>query len=392
MSGEKRTFVSVPDEELRRLRDQESRLKTIQSDLPARLEAIRKEAKQEVERRLAPIEHRIADQEQENKNMKSQLEVIMVEARQKQTKARNFFEDLLRLLKETETLPHNRFAPGELDAVRRNVEDARCNYESNMHEASLSTAQQAYWTIADLREQVLIKQREFIKAQHLALQEARLLLEEARENRRHQLEIGQGDDSEILALEVNYWTDGELSSYEDTIRELEQQLIINEDTLTLEQVKHILEEIESMKPELGEIVERAIKNILASQLRVNMTEVIIRSLEKQGFTLEDADYEEGDQRKAHVAKVKNIAGSEVVTIISAVQNEEGKNLVSINSYDETFVDDQTLEQRAKEITTILNQAGLEVEQPVCAGAAKPEHREIKKVQRGSLQAKDVDGR
>jgi len=32
MSGEKRTFVSVPDEELRRLRDQESRLKTLQSD------------------------------------------------------------------------------------------------------------------------------------------------------------------------------------------------------------------------------------------------------------------------------------------------------------------------------------------------------------------------
>jgi hypothetical protein len=392
MSGEKRTFVSVPDEELRRLRDQESRLKTLQSDLPARLEAIRKETRQEVERRIAPIEDRIAEQEQENRNMKSQLEVIMAEARQKKTKARNFFEDLLKLLNDTDALPHKRFAPGELDAVRRNVEDARRSYESNMHEASLSTAQQAYWTIADLREQVLIKQREYIKTQQLALQEARLLLAEARANSRHQGEIGQGDDSEILPKNFNGWTDGELNSFEDKIRGLEQQLISNEGTLTLEQVQHILEEIESMKPLLGDIVERAKQNILDSQLRVNMTEVIIRSLEQQGFTVVDAYYEEGDQRKAHVAKLRNIAGSEVVTIISPVQNKAGKNLVSINSYDETFVDNQTLEQRANDIKAILNQAGLEVEQPVCAGQAKPEHREILKVQKGSLQAKDVEGR
>ncbi|MCW3488692.1 hypothetical protein [Dethiobacter alkaliphilus] len=389
MSGEKCSYISVPDRELRRLRERDSRLRNLESDLPGRLEDIRRQAKREMESHLAPIENRIRQQERAARDMRGQIDAILAEARQKKETARRFFVDLSKLVEDTGNLPHGRFAPGKLEAVSRHVEDARRNYENNMPEASLSTAQQAYWDIADLREEVLSKQKEFIRIRQAALQEARILLETARANQKYQLEMGQGADSEVLALEVDYWTRGELSSFEAKVKALEKQLEKGKDTFTIEQVKEILSKITVMKPGLNEIVDRARENILASQLRVNMAEMVVDALQGQGFVLEDSAYEGGDERNAFVAKVKNVAGSEVVTVISPVKDEAGKNAVSIHSYDETFVDEDTLLERAEEVSSILSEGGLEAEAPVCAGKANPQYRDIAAVRKGEA-LKDAD--
>ncbi|MEZ4524906.1 MAG: hypothetical protein R2941_03185 [Desulfobacterales bacterium] len=63
MSGEKRTYVSVEEQELPRLREQESRLRTVNRDLPERLNAIRAEAQREMQSRFAPMEARQQRQE-----------------------------------------------------------------------------------------------------------------------------------------------------------------------------------------------------------------------------------------------------------------------------------------------------------------------------------------
>ncbi|MEE4359374.1 MAG: hypothetical protein V2I97_23080 [Desulfococcaceae bacterium] len=48
MSGEKRTYVSVEERELRRLREQESCLRTVNRDLPERLNAIRQQRQEKM--------------------------------------------------------------------------------------------------------------------------------------------------------------------------------------------------------------------------------------------------------------------------------------------------------------------------------------------------------
>lgn len=383
MSGHERTYVSVPDQELRRLQEQESRLRSLTSDLPERLEAIRRQTQREMESRMAPIERRIQQQEQETKSMQGQIDSIIAEARQKKDTAQKFFVDLTKILEETNKLPHTRFAPGKLDAIRRHVEDAKRNYEGNMPEASLSTAQKSYWDIADLQTEVLKLQREFMLVHQTALQEARLLLEEACANRKRQLGLGQGSDKEILDLEVDHWTRGELSAYETEVKALENQLVNGENTLTAEQVKGILDRIETLKPKLEEIVERARQNILASHLRVNIADLVVDALKDQGFFLQEATYEGGDDRNSFIAKVAHRDGSEVVTIISPVEGEVGKNAVSIHSFDETYVDDETLRQRAKEIVSILKEEGLEADAPKCEGKAKSEYKDIEAVKQGS---------
>ncbi|WP_240868182.1 hypothetical protein [Cylindrospermopsis raciborskii] len=89
MSGEKRRYVSVEDQELRRLREQESRLRTLQQDLPERLNRVREEAKQEFQQRLAPLEARTKKQEQESKQLRSTLASLEQNTQQRLKQQRN---------------------------------------------------------------------------------------------------------------------------------------------------------------------------------------------------------------------------------------------------------------------------------------------------------------
>ncbi len=67
------SVISVEEQELRRLREQESRLRSVQRDLPERLNAVRDEARREFQQRLAPLEQRAQRQEQETQKLKSGL-------------------------------------------------------------------------------------------------------------------------------------------------------------------------------------------------------------------------------------------------------------------------------------------------------------------------------
>lgn len=441
MSGEKRTYVSVEERELRRLREQESRLRTVQRDLPERLNAVRQQAEREMRNRIAPIEARqrkhenmlrglesdlasleretqqrlkqqhdhfmnrlnsqrgeylslFAEQDQKFTGMveaerrarqesvrclQNQIDAIVANAERKQQAARSFVADLGKIMEDTDRLPHERFAPGQLDAIRRYLQDAQQSLNAGMPEAALSTAQKAYWDTADLRVLVMQKEREFMLIHQAALEEARILLEEARNNRKYQLEVGEGAEKDVFEMEVNHWTQGELSAYEEKVRDIEKRLAEGEPSLTTEQVKDMLAQLEALKPEILTIVEHARQHILGSQLRYNIAELAAEGLKGEGFVVDDAAYEGDDERNAYIVKLKNRAGSEVVTVISPMKGEFGKNEVSIHSYDEGFVDESTLYQRAKEIVGILNEEGLQAEPPRHVGNAKPEFRDMKAV-------------
>ncbi len=438
MSGEKRTYVSVEERELQRLREQESRLRTVNRDLPERLNAIRQQAQREMQNRLAPMEARQQRQEKMVKGLQSdlcrlekdtqqrlarqhreftdslrqqrgeylrlfeqqdrkftgmvenerrerqaavrdlqnQINVIVADADRKQAAAAAFVSDLSKIMQETANLPHDRFAPGHMENIRRHAEDANRSLNAGMPEACLSTAQKAYWDLADLRVLVLQKEREFMFLHQAAMEEARAILEEARANRQYQLEVGEGTERDVFSLEVDHWTDGDLSAYEKQIADLENYLREGENNLSTEQVRDILEQLESLKPRMPEIVEHARQNILASQLRSNIAELAVESFQREGFSVDDAAYEGDDERNAYVVKMKNRAGSEVVTVISPVQGEFGKNTVSVHSYDELFTDEITLQQRAKELVGMLNEEGLQAGPPECRGSAKPEFRDM----------------
>lgn len=493
MSGEKKRYVSVEEQELRRLREQETRLRSVQKDLPERLNAVREQARQEFQQRLAPLEQRARAQEQETQKLRSniknleqdtqnrlkqqreqfQKEVREAEYRQKQAlqqetnrlesamrqgfeqqrseylritqqqrqeytrlitdqdrkftqliaeekQARERGQQILQqqinqvvddiqqerqrkvniaqdLLTDVEVVwqqinrdyQHERFAPGRLADLQRGLEMARNNIQAGLTEAAIANTQQTYLQLADLRLELEQKEQEWLLLYNAAWEDLKNLITEVQANRECEVEVGQGDEAEKFKLEVDYWANGRLSQYEQQLNQLESQLKAGESTLTTEQVKEIGERINALQPVLGEIVEQAKLTILGSQIRAEIADRVVGVLSELGYTLvdakNDAAYECDDQRNAYVVKVKNIAGDEVVTVISP-EKEFGANSVSINTFSSTIIDETATQQNAKAIFDALQEEGVSGNGAIeCNQQARNEYQNLEEVKRRQTQ-------
>jgi septal ring factor EnvC (AmiA/AmiB activator) len=96
MSGEKRRYVSVEDQELRRLREQDSRLRSIQRDLPDRLRKVKEESRREFQQQLAPLEKRAKQQEQQVNQLKSGLADLERDTHNRLQRQRQEFQNSIR--------------------------------------------------------------------------------------------------------------------------------------------------------------------------------------------------------------------------------------------------------------------------------------------------------
>ncbi len=487
MSGEKRRYVRIEERELRRLREQESRLRSVQRDLPERLNTVRQEARQEFQRRLAPLEQRHRQQEQTIQKLTSGLktlekdtqrrlhqqrqewktavqdaEILQQQSLQKATsslesamdqgfeqqrreylqitaeqrreytrliaqqdekftqliaeerQARERGQQLLQqqiegvvenieqererkaklakeLLSDVDTIweqidrdyQHQRYAPGRLAELRRGLEIAQSNIQTGVTEAAIATAQQTYLQLADLRLELEQKEQEWLLLYNAAWEDLKSLIAEVQANRECEVEVGQEDEQQKFKLEVDYWVNGRLSQYEQQLSRLESQLKSDEATLTIEQLKEFGEKITALQPTLGEIVEQAKLAILSSQMRVEIADRVVEALDGIGYTLmtpeSDAAYEGNDQRNAYVVRVKNIAGDEIVTVISP-EREFGANSISINTFSPTLVDEKATQQNAKAILDFLEEQGVKGQGELeCYEQARTEYRDLQAV-------------
>jgi hypothetical protein len=120
---------------------------------------------------------------------------------------------------------------------------------------------------------------------------------------------------------------------------------------------------------------------------VLIADIAVSALKEKGFRFQDAAYEGGDERETFVAKVKNIAGEEVVTVISPVKDDYGKIKVSIHSFNEQFIDEDTLRQRAEEIAAAISQNGVQIGNSKCLETGPDlAYRDIEMVKHRTVKA------
>ncbi|MBC1238351.1 hypothetical protein [Nostoc sp. 2RC] len=455
MSGEKRRYVNVEEQELRRLREQDSRLRSLQRDLPERLNAIREETNRELQQRLAPLEQRSQQQEQEARKLKSNLAILELQTHQRLREQRKEFQKAIRdseskqqealkseverlkdgmregfneqrrvfleitaeqrkeylelnqnldrkftelideerqareqlqqrleqekqdkatlaqdILDDVQTIweqidrnyQHQRFAPGKLNDLTREIKLAQNNIQNGVLEAAIATSQQTYFKLVDLRLELELKQYDWEIRYNAALEDLRSLIAEVQANQKYEIEIGQGDESQKFSLEVDYWTNGSLKKYEQELQEIQTRLQEGASSLTTEEIKEIADHIKNnLQHRLAEIVEQAQQEILSSQLRAEIADKVASVLARMGYRLvndADAVYAQSDQRQAYLLRLKDATGGEVVTIISPDQ-EFGKNLVSINSQGKILRDEAAQKRNAEAIFDALKSQGIE---------------------------------
>jgi hypothetical protein len=283
-----------------------------------------------------------------------------------------------------DTLPHERLAPGELARHERRLATARDNLNEGNPDAALAVAQEAYFGLSDLRIELELRDREWRVARTAAgeslIRLDALIDQEAVRDARDEA----GRALEDVKLDVDYWARGELSRLRDEVAELLGVVRDDEKPMSAEELRDVVEDrAPKLEERLEEIVERAGMQQLASQLRVNLADAVVRTLDDTaGYEFEDGTYVGEDQREAFYAKLVHENGNEIVVDVSPVSPDSGRCVLRVLSYDRDTASEEDRLDRARAVASGLRDRGLDVDEPVAeAGEPDPAMRDLEAVKR-----------
>jgi hypothetical protein len=273
-------------------------------------------------------------------------------------------------------LPHQRYAPGRLAELTRRLDIADGTLQSALGEAALAQAQEAYLQLCDLQAEVELRDQE--------RQEARLTADGALTMLREQIRLHT--DPTVLdeaglpvdgaTIDVDYWSEGELGQLAETVAGLTAAAADPAGRLSAAELRHICEhEVPELDAALTDVVARAQARLLASQVRVNVAELVVGALEETtGYTWEEgqAVYANGDQRRSFYSKLRHLDDSEIVVEV-APDGDNESCVLRIISYENGIPDDEERVRRAHAVAAALREHGLQAGLPAAEGE-EPDRR------------------
>jgi exonuclease VII small subunit len=293
-----------------------------------------------------------------------QLQMQVLSLQQYQTHKRQVASETLRSTNELfETLLRtydlDRLIPGLAGEVMNDLRITQENIASGFYEAGLTSAQQIYTRLSSARIKI-----ENIVMQHAiacstAIARGTLVLEKFDLQSKVKAIDLEGNPLDFN-IDVDYWSWGAWRDWRKRCLRFVQRLQRNSDQLEITEVNNILGQIDECEAALPEIVYQARENILASQIRFNLAECIVCSLQEQGFFVDNSDYQNTDQRQPYLTSLKNIEGSRVTIQLSPQANNPIFHTIDLVSEDHGIRTEHELRQRAKVLRDSLKAYGLQV--------------------------------
>lgn len=261
---------------------------------------------------------------------------------------------------------HQQFAPGVLDTLKNELNMSRGNLEAGHEQAAIATGQRLYGEALKLQAEIEYRQMEWDTYYSEALTSARVQLAalKVQQTARWVFDTDQG--SQELDAEVDYWSDGALSSLkgrvEQSLATLEQQ----PHTLTLDDLKQRISANQDGMAELETIVTGAKERLIASQLRVNIAEDVLSELEAEGWRLQDHVWQGQDAdagkgwKNAYHLKLRDQAGDEMITIVLPEETPIGsiENRVQFAYYPKDNNDEKFAARQTERLNRTLAKLGL----------------------------------
>jgi len=194
MSGEKCRYVSIEQQELRRLREQDSRLRSLQRDLPERLNAIREEGRRELQQRLEPLVQRTQQQELEAKKLKSNLATLELETHRRMQQQR---KDLQTAIRNSETKQQEALA-SEVKRLENAMQEGFSQQRSLLLEITAEQRQE----YLSLNQQIEQKFDRLIAEERQAREQLQQYLEQERQDK---AKLAQDllDDVEVIWRQID---------------------------------------------------------------------------------------------------------------------------------------------------------------------------------------------
>lgn len=249
--------------------------------------------------------------------------------------------------------------PGRLSSIHQELELAEQNLTNNILDAAILGAQQAYLRLSQLRIELEKSEQEWNTLHHSALMGLKGLMNQIESARRYPAIDLEGNELPEM-IPVDIWTNGRLSQLSNEVEQVFRELDQSGCTQKTNQLQSILNNFIPQRIEsLVDIIHDARKAVLSSQMRINIAEVVVAALEKQGFALADAAYELDEMRNPFHARLVSLDGSEVMIRV-VPSKDTGSNDIFMENHDAEERTDYELKNRASEITQSLGQYGLAV--------------------------------
>jgi hypothetical protein len=248
-------------------------------------------------------------------------------------------------------------------ANRIEVENQQLNiaveeYEQGMLESACGTGLRSYATLSHIRTQ--LEAAETLRT--LNYERLIALADQVRGRVERQMQVHAMDvDGNELdeRINVNFWTDG---AYAELVENLNMTLksISSQPGMYDPEIEAARRDLLGIERQAEELVTQARMNILSSQLRFNIAQIVVQALETQGFNLEEAQFNRSDYRDSFTAKTRNLSGNEVVVTIDPTPDIEEGGKLHIHSTDGEQITEHELLQRNQEIFQAIQAAGLDV--------------------------------
>ena len=341
-----------------------------------KIESLKKWTQENLDRQRTEYLRLSIEHQKQTNQLKMQIEQMNRREENREALATQYIHDLELLIASTDkNLPHQKFAPGKLDRIRRQLDAARQRLREDMSPAAVAGVQQALFDLMDLEEEVMSLELEFELAFITAHESVDSLFKAVRRNRLVSVE----EDAPLQ--EVNYWTSGLFEILEQRIGTLKARLDKEKSTLSLSEVKKIIDEIGDLSSQQEELINEAVERIISSQLRAEMGDTVVETLQQQGFKITSQDesgYIEEDQRQAYVVNMRNLSGTRVVSVITPDERTY-QNTISINTYDNQLYNEEVLQLRSDEILQALRNANLKTGQTECSETADDKYYDTQKI-------------
>ncbi len=175
-------------------------------------------------------------------------------------------------------------------------------YNDGLYDLAAAGSFQIFIALSNMRTQMEIDHAVYMIQYQKMLGKAdrlRFSLEDSRSV--HAMDRDGNELPEMIA--VDFWVEGRFQALEIEINQILDSIhpadAINQ-TNTIEYIN----QIDLMNERLVDLVTEARVNVLASQLRFNVAQIVVQALETQGFFLEQASYAKDDYRESFNARTR----------------------------------------------------------------------------------------
>lgn len=255
------------------------------------------------------------------------------------------------------TLPHERFAAGQLARLADRLELAETSTADGAGQAALAHAQEVQLSLRELRAEVELRDAEWRAAHLTAIAAVTALAEQISYN--SLITVTDDESGASAELDVDYWSDGQLTRVREQAEALERRVRDEAQPPTISELKDISERSAGALDErLSEVVAAARTRQWASQVRVNMAEMVVDVLEPlTGYAFDTATFAGDDQREAFYTKLRHPDESEIV--IEVAPDEDGKScVIRVMSYETGHPDESQRVARVHAVANSLREQGL----------------------------------